>query len=481
MTKDQEIQRIKDVMITHVETQLREYQASGIEAMKLSNRWLECDDMGLGKTVTCLTAFLKKTDWHYGRALVLCGTNAIGVWNEELRKWFGIRALNYHGTKQQRMKTWERFKQNTGIKFLVTTYAMLKELPQGWDGVFADEYHMFGLMNHNTQTAKLFESHRAHFLQIFLITGTPIRQGVIDLYFPLHLMDPNKFSNYWGFVNKYCITIQGPFGKSIERNPQDITAFRKMLNSYMIRRLKSEVLKDLPGKQRNVVPVAMTAKQRKVYDALVNEFIYEGTEEDATIIAPNQMVVDLRLRQLLVCPRLLGIDDDGAGFAYLSEVVPNLLLSCRPVCIFTPFREAIPLLKDLIQEWGIGTEIFILQGGMTPVAFAKQWQTFQNTMNKNKILLCVIKSAASYDAYEAADGYFLGYEWDFNLDVQAEDRMCRLGQQNFVNCSYLLHEGYTVDDLVKEKINEKSMSSDWIIGSEKRVQEMWRILKRGRQ
>ena len=66
----------------------------------------------------------------------------------------------------------------------------------------------------------------------------------------LNLLNPDKFKAYWPFVNSYCITIQTPFGKQIERNPRNIAEFRKMLDNYMVRRLKSEVLHDLPGKQR---------------------------------------------------------------------------------------------------------------------------------------------------------------------------------------------------------------------------------------
>lgn len=463
--------------LAHVLAQLRPYQLAGVDLMKDHSRWLVCDDMGLGKTVTCLTSFFSKTDWKYNRALILCGSNAAGVWEEELHKWFGMEATIYHGTPAQRHKIWEQFENNRDHKFLITTYAMLKEIPKGWDAVFADEYHMYGLMNYKTQTAKLFEKQMVYFNQVFLITGTPVRQGVIDLFFPLHLLDCVKFKNYWSFVNTYCVTTQTPFGKQIERNPRDINGFRTMLHQHMLRRLKTDVLKDLPGKQRNVVPVEMTAKQLSAYESLKETMLYEGSADESLVMAQNQMVADLKLRQLLVCPRLLGIDDDGAGFAYLTEVVPDLLRAGRPVTIFTPFREAITLLEDLIQGWKGGTKVYKLMGGMTPAAFSGQWQAFQSPQNKNKVLLCVIKSSSSFHATEAADGFFLGYEWDFNLNVQAEDRMCRIGQQNFVNCNYILHKGYTVDEAVKNRLNEKQLAADWIIGSDQMVRELWRKVR----
>lgn len=459
---------------------LRPYQLAGVEKMHQRNTWIEADDMGLGKTVTSLVSFFEKTpDLTGKRCLVLCSTNAIGVWNEELRKWFNVRSLNYTGTPTQRKKIWARFERDEDIHFLITTYAMLKELPYGWEVCFADEYHLSGLMNHKTKTAQLFEKHRAYFKFIYLITGTPIRQGVIDLFNPLHICDPAKFTNYWAFVNKYCVVIKTPFGKNIERNPRNIPQFRKMLDNYMVRRLKSEVLKDLPGKQRNAIPLYMTPKQKQMYEALAKDFIWEGSADEDIILAPNQMVTDLRLRQLLVTPRLLGGDEDGAGFAYLSEVCPDLLTHDRPVVIFTPFRQAIPLLEDLVRGWGLNTKVFILQGGMTPAAFADSWQGFQKYPSGNKVLLCVIKSGASFHATASADCYFLGYEWDFNLNEQAEDRLCRLGQKNFVNCNYLLHEGYTIDEQVKERLNAKKWSANWIIGTKKQYQELLQATQGG--
>jgi SNF2 family DNA or RNA helicase len=403
----------------------------------------------------------------------------MGVWEDELKKWFNLKSLIYTGTPAKRKKLWAQFEAAEDVHFLITTYAMLKEMPLGWDALFVDEYHQSGIMKYTNVFSKMLDKCVSYFRNVYLITGTPIRQGVTDLYFPLHICDPQAFPNYWAFVNKYCIAIKTPFGKQIERNPRDIPAFRKMLQHHMVRRLKSEVLHDLPGKQRNPVPLYMTPKQKQAYGQLATDFLYEGSLDEDIILVPNQMVADLRLRQLLVCPRLLGIDDDGAGFAYLSEVCPDLLTHDRPVVIFTPFRQAIPLLEDLVRGWGLNTHIYTLQGGMTPAAFANSWQNFQSRPGGNKVLLCVIKSGASFHATASADCYFLGYEWDFNLNEQAEDRLCRLGQDNFVNCNYLLHVEDTVDSLVKEKLNLKKWSANWIIGTEKQYRELLKATRGG--
>ena len=455
-----------------VQKQLRPYQLEGMRKLNSRKKFLNFDDMGLGKTITSLTACLNTQEEPYYRVIITCPQNALYVWKEEIEKWFSKPSMVYAGTPTQRKKLWIEF-EDKDYHFLITTYAMLKELPtSGWTAMICDEIHQAGLLNHKTQTYQLVEKFNHPELVLYLLTGTPIRKGVIDMYAPLHLIDPERFRNYWQFVNSYCITSVTPFGKQIERNPRDIAGFRKLLEQYRIRRLKEEVLKDLPGKQRNVIPLKMTKKQAKAHDAIMQDLMY--ADEDAIVLAPNQMTADLRARQLLVTPRLLGIDDDGAAFEYLKQTGVDLLVSGRPFVIFTPFKQAIPYIEALIHDFKLGTKIYSLSGGMTPAAFANTWQGFQKDPSKNKVLLCVIKSGASFHATEASDCFFLGYEWDFNFNVQSEDRLCRLGQQNFVNCNYMLHLGDTVDDIVKEKLNDKQLAANWIIGTERQYKELLR-------
>ena len=471
---------IIDEMLQRTWEQLRPYQKEGIETMKSRRHNLNFDDMGLGKTVSTLWTALYKARDIFAEAqfnprspykqmiLIVCPSKALYVWKNEIYNWFGYSSIIYTGTPKQREKIREEmFYENA---FVITTYGMLKEL-QGysWRGIIADEIHEAGLLNHKTKTYDIFSKYYTRIAWSFLLTGTPIRQGVIDLYAPLHLADGNVFSNYWQFVNKYCIVIDTPFGKEIQRNPRDIAGFRKILDHYMIRRLKSEVLKDLPGKQRQPIPLQMTPKQAKAHQDIMEEFIYSDT--DALVVTQNAMSATLRARQILVTPRLLGIDEDGAALEYLKAEGKNLLESGNPFVVFTPFRSAIPIIADVIAELGLATKVYTITGGLKPNEFANQWQGFQENPSTNKVLICVIKSGASFHATAASDCFFLGYEWDFNLNSQSEDRLCRLGQKNFVNCRYLLHEG-TVDEDVKEKLNSKNDASNWIVGTEQQYQMM---------
>ena len=481
-------------IMNNVYAELRPYQIEGYHFMKTKRCNLNFDDMGLGKTVCTLFTMLARAPQLFtgekvriqlgngicrelpSRVLIACPKKALYVWKEEIEKWFQLPSIVYAGTPVQRKKIQKD--ALTNYPFVITTYKMLKELSSfQWAGFIADEIHEAGLLNSKSQTYGLVEKMYNNFYYSFLLTGTPIRQGVIDMYGPLHLADAKVFSSYWGFVNKYCVVIDTPFGKEIQRNPRNIEDFRKLVGQYRLRRLKTEVLTDLPGKQRQVIPLYMTPKQKAAHQEVMENFIY--ADDDALVITPNAMTALLRARQILCTPRLLGIDEDGAALEYLLEEGKGLLETGNPFVVFTPFRQAIPFIQDTVKRMNRDTKIYTITGGLSPSEFAKQWQGFQNDTTRNKVLICVIKSGASFHATTASHCFFLGFEWDFNLNVQAEDRLCRIGQKNFVHCFYPMYEDNAVDREVKLKLNQKNFAADWIIGTDLQFKALKQQLKSG--
>lgn len=467
--------------VEQVLTKLRPYQLEAVEFLQTHPRALHFDDMGLGKTVTTLTATeLANT----GHNLILCPVNALYVWEEELDKWFGEKAILYRGTHKQRCGIWDRFLDNPDIRYMITTYGMFKEImgatmlslglgrfkdttnKYGWDTLIADEIHTSaaGLLNHKTQSFQLIEPAARDIPYVRLLTGTPIRQGVTDTFAPLNIMNKKVYPSYWGFVNRFCNVFETPFGKDIDRRPRDVEQFRNAMQQFMIRRMKKEVLHDLPGKQRQPIFCDMSKKQTKAYmDLLSDMFTLDG---DNIVIAPNALTLRMRLRQLLVSPRMLGIDDTGSALTTIADMSKDLLEVDKPVAIFTPFRQALPHIKEaLTTKIKSGVKIYELHGQLGDKEFARQWKGFQENPSKQKILLCVIKSGAAFHATEATTAFFLGYEWDFNLNNQAEDRLVRLGQKDFVNVYYMMHKG-TVDEDIAAKLNAKKDASDWIVGTE---------------
>ncbi|MNV49918.1 hypothetical protein D3C71_1418920 [compost metagenome] len=302
-----------------------------------------------------------------------------------------------------------------------------------------------------------------------LLTGTPYRKGVIDFFGPLSIVDPAKFDSYWKFVNKWCIRIDSGFGKSIERNPSDVGAFRSMIRNYADILRKEDYLKELPGKIRQTVPVIMDKEQERVYKELSEELMAE-TDNGELILSPSILSLLIRLRQILVCPKVLGLDTYGAATETMLDMADDLVEERKPFVIFTPFRQAVPYIAQALHERHSGVRIYSITGGLTPKEFHEAWDGFQKD-NGCRVLICVIKSGASFQATAADTAFFLGYEYDFNLNEQAEDRLNRMGQKNLVNCYYLMSKG-TIDDHAVKLLNDKVTGAEWILSNEETYQKL---------
>lgn len=470
--------------------QLRPYQREVFHNMVVHRRWLNYMRMGMGKTlVTALAA-----EYIGGIWIVVCTKSAMYVWEEELRKWFDEEAVIYAGKPKQREEAFRYFAKK-GLQFIITNYALCAELcnrfgldvgnsrersskrgtisakattptgTQRWEiqGVIGDEIQRAGLFNHTTVTYSMFKKLSGVVPCMFLLTGTPYRRGVVDFFGPLSLKAPQEFKSYWSFVSKYCVKINTGFGVEIDRNPKDVVAFRAMLRKHASILNKEDYLQELPGKQRQLVPIDMDDEQRRVYEELSEE-LFAMTDSGELIITPSVLSLLTRQRQLLVAPQILGLTTRGAAINTLVEMAEDLIENNKPFVVFTPFRKAVHWISEALKEKFKGLQIFAITGGLNSEEFRDQWQGFQNGSGK-RVLICVISSGASFHATVADTCFFIGYEWDFNLNEQAEDRLYRIGQKNFVVCYYLMYRN-TVDDLIRQKLNDKKYGADLILSNE---------------
>lgn len=442
---------------------LRPYQNEGVEFLSNSKRAILADEPGLGKTLQTIMAL---ESLPQGPTLILAPKMALGVWEEEIRKWTGKISMIYDGNPKERKALWKAF-QEDDLQFLITNYAKLKELrtlKPTWTSIVCDEIHLAGLQNHRTQTYEnLRQLSSAH---LFLLTGTPVNHGPQDLFAPLSLVEPDKYKSYWQYVNKYCIVIQDRFGKSIEGRPKDVMKFKQMLKPYFIHRKKKDHLHELPDKIRQPLPLTMTKDQAKIYNDIAEHMMAEFGDD--ILVTPSRLTQDLRLRQCLVSPRLLGFDVDGAALESLPELVDAEFQSGNPVIIFTPFREAVTHIVDKLtavhgkSKKPTTNYVGIIQGGMKATDLQQVVHQFQTCKDVRKVLICTIKTAAAFTATAAKVAFFMGYEWNPNDNIQAEDRIHRIGQKDAVRVQYLLHKN-TIDEYVKEVLNDKQRWANMIL------------------
>jgi len=451
---------------------LRDYQVEAIQHILRHHRILLGDEQGLGKTRTTLASLIKLCG-NKPEILVFGPRLALGTWEKEAMKWFGMDSLIYSGESKphERNILWDIYLEQRP-PLLVTTYAMLDEIlsrKANWQAIVADEYHKAGLMNHKTPTFKKFKKLRSRFL--VLATGTPVKKGPHNLFGPFHLISPHRFPSYWKFVYKHCIVIPNDFGQDIEPKPKHPEEFKEFIKPYLIRRTKKKVLKELPPLQRDSIELQMTPRQKRYYQELADTGMLKTP--GGLIACPNEAVKLMRLRQLLVTPRIFGFEEKGGGLSLIKEIVQDSFEAEQPIAISTPFKPAIEYIAEEIQP--LTKAIYKIHGGMkTPAVTVANM--FQQAPTYEKVMLYTTTSGISWDAYAASNLYCLGAEWSAVENKQAEARLHRLGQLKSVNAYYMLYPG-TIDDAVLERLDENQMAANWTLDTDR----MLKLLKESKR
>lgn len=451
---------------------LREYQRRDIEFMVGNRRVLNANEPGLGKTLESLLA-IKELDGL--RALIVCPKMAMGVWREEAEKWCGWSSIIYTGKPEKRKEIRREFDSSNAV-LLIVNYALLEEVKlwrPKWKTIVVDEAHLGGLLNRKSEKFKIMK--KMHSINLFILTGTPVRRGPQDLWTLLHLLDKPNFGSFWRYVGEHCHVVDNGRFKEILGRPQNVKEFKKMLSQYMVRNLKEKVLEELPDKQRQPLIIELEDNSLRIYGELLEQMIADLGAD--LLVTSNAMTRDMRLRQLLVCPRLLGIDEDGPALETLSkELIPLEFDAHRSVVVATPFRQAVPHIRRAIEDANPGVHIEEIHGKIKENASDVALR-FQKHPSKKKVLIYTIKSGASWTAHAASTGFMLGYEWDPNECLQAEDRIHRIGQKHAVHWYYLLHEN-TIDELVLDVLRKKRDASSWTIDTQDMLDKVQELKRR---
>lgn len=437
---------------------LRPYQAEAVSRIiAMQGRAILAYDMGTGKTAVALKvlehislgASLQDT-------LVICPKIAFGTWEMEIDNWLKDKYyVTFTGDEGKRYQRWRDFQ--AGADFLITNFAQMENVlvrKKKWGTVIIDEAHF--LKNRKTKgfdlACKLVSDN------VLLLTGSPIVNGVQDLWTLLHLLHPRDFRSYWNFVNANCIVLTDHWGAKIV-GVRDPAVTRKVLAPHLLRKTKKQVLHDLPPKIRQAIPLEIEGVQYDLYQQIAKEMIAE-LGEDEFLLTPNKIAQITRLRQILVTPALVGGPHESAMFEALKESVKLDFEAGNSVIVFTPFAKALPLLEaDLASMCDYITSI---RGGMKEGEVPRRIKEFQEYPSAKCALLCSLLVGSSFTATKASVVYFMGYDWVPANCYQGEDRTHRIGQKKSVNVKYFVCKG-TIDTYIMAVLNKKASWSKIIL------------------
>jgi hypothetical protein len=432
------------------------FQKECIEHLIINNRCIIDSLMGTGKTMMALAATMSQRP---ERILVLCSKNAFYTWQKETKKWFsdysGDKYFTYvRGQKHQREKAWRK-----ESLFYVCTYqsfwrdvGFAKNLNP--DVMILDEFHKGGLRNKKTQVTKAVRLINQLDKSMYPMSGSTNRVGPQNMWNLINILAPKKFPSYWGFLNHFCRVIDGAFGKEIigVRNTEE---FAIVTRPYFYKIPDNVTASQLPPLLRSIVDVDWSPAQARHYKELAED-MYTYLTSGEMIVTSSVLTRLSKLRQLLVCPKIVGIDDYGAGIEAVKEYVEAR--EDHHCVIFTPFRDAVTHFKKYVYD-NITKDVFSLWGGDEPEVVKEQSETFKK---KRGVMVATIQFAQSYELETCDNCHLIGFLRDQNENAQAEGRLRRMSSDisKTINAYYYRYPNTIDDDAILDLDNNTRNIND---------------------
>lgn len=415
---------------------------------------------GTGKTLMTLYATFKSRP---KTVLILCSKNAFYTWQKEVKKWFPewsgeeFFSVIEGQTPAKRAKCWQK-----DALFYICSYGTFrsdkaKALALRADVILSDEYHKGGLKNRKSATTLAIKELEPFAKRIHPASGSAIRKGPQDLWSLLNILARRAFTSYWAFVYKYCVVIDGMFGKEID-GPKNEEEMLRLIKPYYVRVPRSISDAQKPKLLRQIIPLKKTPLQAKHYKELAEELvtIYETSAGDFDIIAsPTIVGVYIKLRKLLICPQMIGIQDMGAGLDMVLDICSDR--DDYHTVIFTPFTDGIPIFKEALEKALPDYRIFTLQGGDTWEKIKQVTDDFR--ADRKTICICSVMYSQSFELESAEHCHFLGYDWDQNSNEQCEWRLQRMTADiTRPITAYYYQYKESVDEDIMETLNTNTMN-----------------------
>lgn len=419
---------------------LREYQKNGYKWMKILAQYgfggILADDMGLGKTLQSITFILSELpDIRKKRvpALIVCPSSLTYNWLSEFTKFApDIQAVVVDGDKTERTKL---LKDVGDVDVVITSYPLLRKditsfEKEDFHTVFFDEAQAF--KNPVTQTARAAKKIKA--AHRFALTGTPIENSLEELWSLFHIVFPELFMGLKEYSNLSR--------KQISRR----------IRPFLLRRMKEDVLAELPEKIELLESMELLPDQKKLYGAYLAKLRHDTLKHlDKDTLRKNRIRILAgltRLRQICCHPALFvdGYKGSSAKYEQLIQIVEESKHSGRRVLIFSQFTKMLQIIgRDLAMK---GQPFFYLDG-QTP---SKERVEICNRFNAGErdIFLISLKAGGTGLNLTGADTVIL-YDlwWNPAVEEQAADRAHRMGQKNDVQVIKLIARG-----TIEEKMNE---------------------------
>jgi superfamily II DNA or RNA helicase len=420
---------------------------------------LLADEMGLGKTLQTLAFIARRRELGVkSPALVVTPTSVIPNWVREVERFLpSLTAESYSGIG----RTLDR-----PCDLLVTSYALMRRdiaqlRDRDWSTVVLDEAQ--NVKNPQSATAQAACELRADFR--VALTGTPLENRPLDLWSIFRFLSPDLLSSQADFQRRY----ESPSGTEAEQAHRRLAS---RVRPFLKRRLKRDVLSELPDKQEAEMVCEMSGPQRELYLSVlaqVRSEIFRAIESKGVEHAQlNVLAGLLRLRQVACDPRLVGRDserygdDDSAKLLLFQELLEEALEGGHRVICFSQFVQMLKLMRRLLERLEI-PYAYLDGRSQDRQAIIDRFNAADES--SPKVFLISLRAGGTGLNLATADTVFL-YDpwWNPAVEDQAIDRVHRIGQTKDVNVYRLIARGTVEEKILDLKQRKREVTGRVLAG-----------------
>jgi SNF2 family DNA or RNA helicase len=441
---------------TEVKATLRAYQLEGV-------RWLErlrimylngilADDMGLGKTLQAIvgiTQLLKKGK-KIATSLIVCPTSLLYNWKEEFHKFNpNIKTIVVDGVPSQRKKIIENLKE---YHVVITSYTLLQKDIESYKpitfsyAILDEAQHIKNRGTRNAKSVKMIQAdHR------LILSGTPIENSLDELWSLFDFLMPGFLSGYERFVEKY-VRVSG-----VEQT-KNLEYLRKKIAPFILRRMKSDVLDDLPPVSEIVYHCQLSDVQMELYRsyaASARDELTKLVQRDGFDRVQIHVLATLtRLKQICCHPAIFAKEKpesgDSSKYEMLLDLLQTLVEGKHKTVIFSQYTRMLQIMREDFEQKGIRF-VYLDGSSKNRLEVVKQ---FNEDLSIPVFLVSLKAGGTGLNLVGADTVIHYDMWWNPAVENQATDRVHRIGQKNSVSAYKLITLG-TIEEKIAEMQKRK--------------------------
>lgn len=455
----QEALSIEPKVPSTFEADLRDYQQDGFKWLSQLAHWgvgaCLADDMGLGKTVQSLALILSRM--KEGPAMVVAPASVARNWLREAEKFAPTINPILFG-QGDRIQTVADLKP---FDLLITSYGLMQQESEllattTFSTLVLDEAQ--AIKNRATKRSKAAMELQANFR--VATTGTPIENHLGELWNLFNFLNPGLLGSLQRFNEKFAIPIERYENK--EKRQQ----LRKLLQPFILRRRKSEVLSELPPKTEVTLTVEMSPEERAFYEALRRKAVDKIESTEGFGAKRFQILAELmRLRQACCNIKMIQPESNisSSKLELFAETVKEIVENGHKALVFSQFVKHLRLIEEWVQANNISYQYL---DGQTPLPKREEAINAFQAGESDLFLISLKAGGTGLNLTEADYVLHLDPWWNPAVEDQASDRAHRIGQQRPVTIYRLVAEGTIEEKIVQLHAEKRDLADSLLEGTE---------------